>query len=61
VADNLGGIDWHGDEQAKGWYSGLKSRPSFCPLLAERMEGAAPPVYYDKVDFRDQSFALSRM
>src|SRR3546814_13908156 len=37
VADYLGGIDWTGHEQTKGWYSGLKSRPSFRPLLAERM------------------------
>src|SRR3546814_5092874 len=38
VADYLGGIDWTGHEQTKGWYSGLKSRPSFRPLLVERME-----------------------
>jgi glutathione S-transferase len=30
---------------------GLKSRPSFRPLLAERMAGIAPPADYDKVDF----------
>jgi glutathione S-transferase len=51
VADYLGGIDWRGHEQTKGWYSGLKSRPSFRPLLSERMEGVSPPAYYDKVDF----------
>ncbi|RYD43737.1 MAG: glutathione S-transferase family protein [Sphingomonadales bacterium] len=51
VADYLGGIDWTGHEQTKGWYSGLKSRPSFRPLLAERMEIVTPPKYYEDVDF----------
>src|SRR6185369_602235 len=43
VADYLGGLDWTGHEQAKGWYSVFKSRPSFRPLLAERMEVIQPP------------------
>lgn len=51
VADYLGGIDWTGHEQTKGWYSGLKSRPSFRPLLTERMESIQPPPYYEQVDF----------
>lgn len=51
VADYLGGIDWRGHEQTRAWYAGLKSRPSFRPLLAERMEVIAPPDHYDKVDF----------
>ena len=51
VADYLGGIDWKGHEQAARWYRGLKSRPSFRPLLAERMEGIIPPAHYDDVDF----------
>ncbi len=51
VADYLGGIDWRGHEATKAWYAGLKSRPSFRPLLSERMEVIAPPPHYDKVDF----------
>ena len=51
VADYLGGIDWRGHEQTRGWYAGLKSRPSFRPLLSERMEIIGPPEHYDKVDF----------
>lgn len=51
VADYLGGIDWKGHEQSARWYRGLKSRPSFRPLLSERMEGIAPPAHYDDVDF----------
>ncbi len=51
VADYLGGIDWKGHEQTARWYRGFKSRPSFRPLLSERMEGIAPPAHYDDVDF----------
>jgi glutathione S-transferase len=51
VADYLGGIDWRGHEQTRRWYSGLKSRPSFRPLLSERMEVIGPPQHYDKVEF----------
>ena len=50
VADYLGGIDWSGHEQARGWYSVFKSRPSFRPLLAERMDVILPPAHYADVD-----------
>ena len=51
VADYLGGIEWRGHEPLQRWYSGLKSRPSFRPLLSERMSPIEPPKHYDKVDF----------
>jgi glutathione S-transferase len=51
VTDYLGGIDWKGHEQTARWYRGLKSRPSFRPLLSERMELVSPPQHYDNVDF----------
>jgi glutathione S-transferase len=51
IADYLGGIDWKGHDQTARWYQGLKSRPSFRPLLAERMELVAPPAHYDNLDF----------
>ncbi|SEM70016.1 glutathione S-transferase [Sphingomonas gellani] len=51
VTDYLGGIDWKGHEQTARWYRGLKSRPSFRPLLSERMEVIGPPAHYDNVDF----------
>src|SRR3546814_14247838 len=51
VADYLGGIDWTGHDQTKGWYSGLKSRPRFRPPPAERMGLVRPPKSYDAVDF----------
>jgi glutathione S-transferase len=50
VADYLGGIDWKSHDQAKRWYVGMKSRPSFRPLLAERMELITPPADYEKLD-----------
>ena len=51
VADYLGGIDWSGHEQSKGWYALFKSRPSFRPLLAERMEVIQPPSHYADVNW----------
>ncbi len=50
VADYLGGIDWKGHEQTRGWYAVFKSRPSFRPLLSERMDQIKPPDHYGKVD-----------
>ncbi|MFN2099723.1 glutathione S-transferase family protein [Altererythrobacter sp. MF3-039] len=50
VADYLGGIDWKGHEQTRGWYSVFKSRPSFRPLLTERMEVVQPPAHYAEID-----------
>ncbi|MEY4721722.1 MAG: hypothetical protein RIQ46_1447 [Pseudomonadota bacterium] len=50
VADYLGGIDWSKHEQSRGWYSVFKSRPSFRPLLAERMEVIQPPSHYADVN-----------
>ncbi|MEQ8411619.1 MAG: glutathione S-transferase family protein [Erythrobacter sp.] len=50
VADYLGGIDWNGHEQTRGWYAVFKSRPSFRPLLTERMDVIKPPAHYALVD-----------
>ena len=50
VADYLGGIDWSSHEQARGWYLVIKSRPSFRPLLSERMDVIQPPKHYAEVD-----------
>lgn len=46
VADYLGGIDWSGHGEARGWYRVMKSRPSFRQLLTEKMEGLPPPPGY---------------
>lgn len=50
VADYLGGIDWDGHEQTHGWYAAFKSRPSFRPLLTERMDVIQPPAHYALLD-----------
>ncbi|MEO0031109.1 MAG: hypothetical protein RIS94_867 [Pseudomonadota bacterium] len=50
VADYLGGIDWSQHEQARSWYSVFKSRPSFRPLLSERMDVIQPPAHYADVN-----------
>ncbi|WP_260926713.1 glutathione S-transferase family protein [Novosphingobium sp. 9] len=50
VADYLGGLDWSSHEQARAWYMWIKSRPSFRPLLSERMEVIQPPSHYAEVD-----------
>jgi glutathione S-transferase len=35
----------------KEWYALLKSRPSFRPILEDRIAGFAPPEYYSDPDF----------
>ncbi|WP_033922598.1 glutathione S-transferase family protein [Sphingomonas sp. 37zxx] len=50
IADYLGGIDWKSHIPTKRWYAGMKSRPSFRPLLAERMEVVSPHADYEKLD-----------
>mgnify|MGYP001209317783 FL=1 len=50
VADYLGGIDWTGHPEAHGWYRVMKSRPSFRPLLTEKMDGIPPPSHYADVN-----------
>ncbi|MEE4288332.1 MAG: glutathione S-transferase family protein [Erythrobacter sp.] len=50
VADYLGGIDWTDHEQTRGWYAVFKSRPSFQPLLTERMDAIRPPDHYARID-----------
>ncbi|MBV9754720.1 MAG: glutathione S-transferase family protein [Hyphomicrobiales bacterium] len=49
--DFLGDVPWDEDETARTWYSRLKSRPSFRPLLADRIAGIAPPEHYADLDF----------
>jgi glutathione S-transferase len=51
VLDYLGEIDWSDAPSAKEWYQRLKSRPSFRPLLAERVRGVTPVPHYADLDF----------
>lgn len=49
--DYLGDVPWDDHEAAKEWYARIKSRPSFRPLLADHIPGAAPPKHYADLDF----------
>jgi glutathione S-transferase len=49
--DYLGDVPWVENETAKNWYARMKSRPSFRPLLADRMRGMTPVEAYANLDF----------
>ena len=49
--DYLGDVPWEDHGRAKEWYVRLKSRPSFRPLLKDRIPGLAPPKHYNNLDF----------
>ncbi len=50
-ADYLGDVPWSDDEHAKNWYARVKSRPSFRPILAERLPATPPSPTYADLDF----------
>lgn len=49
--DFLGDVPWAEDEWARSWYARVKSRPSFRPLLADRVPGLTPSPTYADLDF----------
>ena len=49
--DYLGDVPWSDYPVAKDWYVRVKSRPSFRPLLKDRIPGLPPPKHYDDLDF----------
>jgi glutathione S-transferase len=51
VLDYLGDVPWEASAGARDWYAKVKSRPSFRPLLMDRLVGLKPPVHYDDLDF----------
>jgi glutathione S-transferase len=51
VLDFTGDIDWSLSPAAREWYARIKSRPSFRPLLADRVPGMSPPEHYADLDF----------
>lgn len=51
VLDYFGEIAWTGYPALKTWYMRIKSRPSFRPLLADRLPGLAPVDHYADLDF----------
>jgi glutathione S-transferase len=51
VLDFQGDVDWTLSPATREWYARVKSRPSFRPLLADRIAGFAPPEHYADLDF----------
>ena len=51
VLDFQGDVDWAVSPPAREWYARMKCRPSFRPLLADRVPGMTPPGYYADLDF----------
>ena len=49
--DFAGDVDWAMSPATKDWYARIKSRPSFRPLLADRVSGILPPAHYADLDF----------
>lgn len=49
--DFAGDVDWSMSPATKDWYARIKSRPSFRPLLADRVTGIIPPAHYADLDF----------
>lgn len=50
-ADYLGEVPWEDYPAVKTWYSRIKSRKSFRPILADRLPGSPPPLNYTDLDF----------
>jgi glutathione S-transferase len=51
VLDFTGDVDWSLSAPAREWYARMKSRPSFRPLLSDRVPGMTPPTHYTDLDF----------
>ena len=49
--DFCGDVDWTAVPAAREWYARMKSRPSFRPILADRVAGVTPPPHYADLDF----------
>ena len=51
VLDFIGDIPWSHSPKAKEWYALMKSRPSFKPILLDKMISFYPPSHYSNPDF----------
>lgn len=49
--DYIGDVPWDEHQAAREWYARVKSRPSFRPLLDDRIPGFTPVEHYENVDF----------
>lgn len=50
VLDYVGDVPWS-NSKAKEWYALMKSRPSFKPILNDRISSFPPPAHYADPDF----------
>ena len=51
AVDYLGDVPWSDHKSAKHWYARIKSRPSFRPILADKIPGLPAPKHYMDLDF----------
>lgn len=51
VLDYFGEVTWDIWPIIKDWYSIIKSRPSFRPILNDYIPGFSPPKFYTELDF----------
>ena len=51
VLDYLGEVPWENEPAARDWYARIKSRPSFRPLLADKLAILPPASHYIDLDF----------
>jgi glutathione S-transferase len=51
VIDYFGDLPWQDYPGVRTWYTKLKSRPCFRPLLSDRWPGLVPAGHYDDLDF----------
>jgi len=51
VLDYLGEVAWESEPSVRDWYARIKSRPSFRPLLSDKVPGLPPASHYIDLDF----------
>jgi len=49
AVDYIGDVPWEEHEAARIWYDKIRNRPSFAPLLEDRIPGFDPAVQYEAV------------
>lgn len=49
--DYVGDIPWSSSQATREWYARIKSRPSFQPILDDRLAGMPPDDHYADPDF----------
>jgi len=47
--DYIGDVPWEEHEAARKWYQKVKSKPSFTPLLEDRIPGYDPVGHYEEI------------